>query len=161
MNKIQALPEEVINKIAAGEVVERPANIVKELLENSIDADASHIKVEFESSGKKYIRVTDDGCGMSPEDAVLSTGRHTTSKISQFEDLPKIVSLGFRGEALPSIAGVSRLKLATRTADAVEGWEIVIEGGKLKHSRQAGVPAGTTAGVSDLFFQHTRTKKIP
>jgi DNA mismatch repair protein MutL len=160
MNRIKALPEEVINKIAAGEVIERPANVVKELLENSIDADSSHISVKFESSGRKSITVSDDGCGMSPEDARLCIERHTTSKISDFEDLYRVASLGFRGEALPSIAGVSRMRLVTRSADSPYAWEILVEGGKLKHSRQAGAPKVTTVEINDIFFNTPARRKF-
>src|SRR3984885_12720517 len=121
MSRIRILPENVANKIAAGEVVERPASVVKELLENALDADARSIKIEVESGGKRLIRVTDDGCGMNHDDALLAFERHATSKLRTADDLLSIATLGFRGEALPSIAAVSRLLLETRAAQDEQG----------------------------------------
>lgn len=160
MSKIQILPEETISKIAAGEVVERPASVIKELVENSIDARSKHLAIEFEEAGKKLIRITDDGAGMSQEDAKLSVKRHSTSKISDFDDLLKLCTLGFRGEALYSISNVSRMKLITRTADSDSGYEMVIEGGKLLHSGHRGAPVGTTFEIKDLFFNVPARKKF-
>ncbi len=151
-SKIIVLDESVANKIAAGEVVERPASVVKELVENAIDAGATRIKVEIEEGGKRLIRVTDDGCGMDPEDAVLCLQRHATSKIRQPDDLFNITTLGFRGEALPSIASVSQFTLTTREPDAEEGTRVVAEGGEITDYRPMGCPAGATIEVRNLFF---------
>jgi len=150
--RIRVLPEEIANKIAAGEVVERPASVVKELMENSIDAESRSIEVEVLSGGKKLIQVADDGIGMSREDALLSIRRHATSKISSAEDLAAIKTLGFRGEALPSIASVSKMELVTRTAGDLSGTKIVVEGGRVKEVGQIGCPVGTRVRVSNLFF---------
>jgi len=150
--RIRILPEEIANKIAAGEVVERPASVVKELVENSIDAESRSIEVEVLSGGKKLIQVVDDGVGMSREDVLLSIRRHATSKISSVEDLTAIKTLGFRGEALPSIASVSRMELVTRTAGDLSGTRIVVEGGRVKEVGQIGCPIGTRVRVSNLFF---------
>ncbi|MDE6432337.1 MAG: DNA mismatch repair endonuclease MutL, partial [Opitutales bacterium] len=135
MAKIQVLPNIIVNQIAAGEVVERPAAVVKELVENSIDSGAKNIIVRFSHGGKYSIIVEDDGCGMSPEDASLAFERHATSKISTIEDINDIQTFGFRGEALPSIASVSLFTMRTRTSGATNGTEIVFNGGKLVHSR--------------------------
>jgi len=129
MSQIRILPEHVANKIAAGEVVERPASVVKELLENALDAGARSIRVEVESGGKRMIRLVDDGCGMAHDDALLAFERHATSKLRTADDLLSIATLGFRGEALPSIAAVSRLLLETRTADEAEGTRVEFAGG--------------------------------
>jgi DNA mismatch repair protein MutL len=152
MSRIRILPEIVANKIAAGEVVERPASVVKELLENALDAGARSIRIEVESGGKRLIRVIDDGSGMNHDDALLAFERHATSKLRTADDLLSIATLGFRGEALPSIAAISRLVLETRTADEAEGTRIEFAGGKLIGVKPAGVPAGTSIGVSDIFY---------
>jgi len=150
--KIHILDEVVANKIAAGEVVERPASVVKELVENAIDAGATRIQVEVEEGGKHLIRVTDNGCGMSEEDAVLALQRHATSKISTAEDLANIHTLGFRGEALPSIASVSTLILTTCEPDASAGVTLKVEGGVVTDFRRVGCPPGTTVEVRKLFY---------
>ncbi len=152
MTRIRILPENVANKIAAGEVVERPASVVKELLENALDAGASSIRVEVESGGKRMIRVIDDGTGMAHDDALLAFERHATSKLRTADDLLSIATLGFRGEALPSIAAVSRLLLQTRSAEEDEGTRIEFAGGKLLGVKPEGFPAGTTISVADLFY---------
>src|SRR5256885_3763315 len=152
MSRIRILPEAVANKIAAGEVVERPASVVKELLENAIDAGAKTIRVEVEVGGKRMIRVIDDGHGMSHDDALLAFGRHATSKLKSADDLLSIATLGFRGEALPTIAAVSRLLLETRDETEAEGTRIEFAGGKLVNVRSAGLPVGTTISVADIFY---------
>ncbi len=151
MNRIRILPESVANKIAAGEVVERPASVVKELLENALDAGANSIRIETEAGGKRMIRVIDDGQGMSHDDALLAFERHATSKLRSVDDLLSISTLGFRGEALPTIAAVSRLLLETR-ADDDEGARIEFAGGKLVGVKPAGLPTGTSVSVADLFY---------
>jgi len=152
MSRIRILPEAVANKIAAGEVVERPASVVKELLENAIDAGAKTIRVEVEVGGKRMIRVIDDGHGMSHDDALLAFERHATSKLKSADDLLSIATLGFRGEALPTIAAVSRLLLETRDEAEAEGTRIEFAGGKLVNVKPAGLPAGTTISVADIFY---------
>jgi len=152
MSRIRILPEHVANKIAAGEVVERPASVVKELLENAIDAGAKSVRVEVESGGKRLVRVTDDGSGMSHDDALLAFERHATSKLRTADDLLSITTLGFRGEALPSIAAVSRLVLETRAAEDEQGTRIEFASGKMMGVKPAGVPVGTSVGVGDLFY---------
>ncbi len=152
MSRIRILPEAVANKIAAGEVVERPASVVKELLENALDAGARTIRVEVESGGKRMIRVIDDGTGMAHDDALLAFERHATSKLRTADDLLSIATLGFRGEALPSIAAVSRLLLQTRAAEEEEGTRIEFAGGRLVNVKPEGLPAGTTISVADLFY---------
>jgi DNA mismatch repair protein MutL len=152
MTRIRILAENVANKIAAGEVVERPASVVKELLENALDADAQSIRVEVESGGKRMIRVIDDGTGMAQDDALLAFERHATSKLRTADDLLSIATLGFRGEALPSIAAVSRLLLQTRAAEEEEGTRVEFAGGKLVSVKPEGLPAGTTISVADLFY---------
>jgi DNA mismatch repair protein MutL len=149
---IRILPEQLTNKIAAGEVVERPASVVKELVENALDAGGRDITVEIESGGKRLIRVTDDGHGMSREDALLSLERHATSKIASDSDLFTLTSLGFRGEALPSIASVSRCTLASRVQESLEGTEIYAEGGRIKEVKACGMARGTVITVRNLFF---------
>lgn len=152
MGIINLLPENLINQIAAGEVVERPASVVKELIENSIDAGATEMIVDIEDGGRKLIRVTDNGCGMSREDALISLQRHATSKISTVTDLFNISTLGFRGEALPSIASVSRLKLTTVPKGSISGTSIQIDGGREVEVKEFGGAVGTTIEVRDLFF---------
>src|SRR5437870_8049238 len=152
MSRIRILPEAVANKIAAGEVVERPASVVKELLENALDAGAKTIRIEIEAGGKRMIRVIDDGHGMTHDDALLAFERHATSKLKTADDLLSIATLGFRGEALPTIAAVSRLLLETRDASEAEGTRVEFAGGKLVGVKPAGVPAGTTVSVADIFY---------
>jgi DNA mismatch repair protein MutL len=152
MSRIRILPEAVANKIAAGEVVERPASVVKELLENAIDAGAKTIRVEVEVGGKRMIRVIDDGHGMTHDDALLAFERHATSKLRSADDLLSIATLGFRGEALPTIAAVSRLLLETRDETEADGTRIEFAGGKLIGVKPAGLPAGTTVSVADIFY---------
>ncbi len=152
MAKIRILPDILVSKIAAGEVVERPASVVKELVENSLDAEALYIKIELKAGGKRYIAVTDDGHGMSRDDALMSLERHATSKIKSIDDLFTLNTLGFRGEALPSIASVSRFKLITRQQDQNAGTLIIIDGGKIRKVEDAGCPVGTTIEVKNLFF---------
>jgi DNA mismatch repair protein MutL len=152
MSRVRILPEAVANRIAAGEVVERPASVVKELVENAIDAGAKEVRVEAESGGKRMIRVSDDGCGMAHDDALLAFERHATSKLRTSDDLLSITTLGFRGEALPSIASVSRLLLETRAAEEEEGTRIEFAGGKLIGVKPMGAPVGTTVSVADLFY---------
>jgi DNA mismatch repair protein MutL len=165
MGRIHVLPEHVANKIAAGEVVERPASVVKELLENALDAGATRIKINIEAGGKKLIQITDNGCGMVRDDAMLAFERHATSKIKDAEDLLSVVTLGFRGEALPSIASVSRLHLETRAAGSKEqagssGTILEINGGKMARVEEAGLPEGTSITVRDLFFNTPARKKF-
>jgi DNA mismatch repair protein MutL len=152
MSRIRILPEAVANKIAAGEVVERPASVVKELLENAIDAGANTIRIEVEAGGKRMIRVIDDGHGMTHDDALLAFERHATSKLRTAEDLLSIATLGFRGEALPTIAAVSRLLLETRAEEETEGTRVEFAGGKLVGVKPAGLPAGTSVSVADIFY---------
>src|SRR3954467_5335365 len=152
MSRIRILPEAVANRIAAGEVVERPASVVKELLENALDASAKTIRVEVEAGGKRMIRVIDDGDGMAHDDSLLAFERHATSKLRSSDDLVSIATLGFRGEALPSIASVSRLLLETRAAEDENGTRVEFAGGKLIGVKPAGFPVGTTVSVADLFY---------
>src|SRR5712671_742247 len=160
MTRIRILPENVANKIAAGEVVERPASVVKELLENAIDAGARSIRVEAESGGKRMIRVIDDRTGMAHDDALLAFERHATSKLRSSDDLLSITTLGFRGEALPSIAAVSRLLLQSRAEDDPEGTRVEFAGGKLISVKPAGLPAGTAVSVADLFYSVPARRKF-
>jgi len=160
MGRIHVLSELVANKIAAGEVVERPASVVKEMLENSLDAGATRIKISVEAGGKKLIQITDNGCGMVRDDAMLAFERHATSKIKNAEDLLSVTTLGFRGEALPSIASVSRLRLETRAAEEPSGTVIEINGGKIARVEEAGLPPGTAITVRDLFFNTPARKKF-
>src|SRR6202049_1189402 len=152
MSRIRILAEAVANRIAAGEVVERPASVVKELLENALDAGANSVRIETEMGGKRMIRVIDDGHGMMHDDALLAFERHATSKLRSADDLITISTLGFRGEALPSIASVSRLLLETREATEAEGTRVEFAGGKLIGVKPAGLAAGTTISVADLFY---------
>lgn len=160
MGKIHVLSENVANKIAAGEVVERPASVVKEMLENSLDAGATRIKISVEAGGKKLIQITDNGCGMVRDDAMLAFERHATSKIRNAEDLLSVATLGFRGEALPSIASVSRLRLGTHAAEEPAGTIVEINGGKILRVEEAGLPLGTSITVRDLFFNTPARKKF-
>ena len=160
MGRIHVLPEHVANKIAAGEVVERPASVVKELLENCLDAGSTRIKIQIEAGGKKLIQITDNGCGMMRDDALLAFERHATSKIKNAEDLLTVATLGFRGEALPSIASVSRLHLETRAAEEPAGTVVEINGGKIFRVEEAGLPEGTSITVRDLFFNTPARKKF-
>jgi DNA mismatch repair protein MutL len=160
MGQIQTLPADLANQIAAGEVVERPASVVKELVENALDAGATRVNVEVERGGVALIRVTDDGVGMDVDDAVLSLQRHATSKIRHKDDLFALSTFGFRGEALPSIASVSRLRLATRARGASEGVEVVLEGGGIARPRPTGASEGTSVEVRDLFFNVPARRKF-
>ena len=157
---IHLLPENLCNQIAAGEVVERPASVVKELVENSLDAHATQITIEIEGGGGRLIRVSDDGDGMGKDDVFLCLERHATSKIASSADLFRLQTLGFRGEALPSIAAVSRLTVRSQTATAPEGWELYVEGGTVKKAGAIGLPAGTTIEVRDLFFNTPARRKF-
>jgi DNA mismatch repair protein MutL len=160
MGRIQRLPTDLANQIAAGEVVERPASVIKELLENSIDAGARRIAVVVEFGGKKLIRVEDDGEGMEPEDARLAIERHATSKIRHADDLERIATLGFRGEALPSIASVSHFTLRTRARGAQSGTEIRVNGGAVASAADAGLPEGTCIEVADVFYNLPARRKF-
>ena len=160
MGKIVLLDKNVINQIAAGEVVERPASVVKELVENSIDAGASRITVEIKESGLKEIKVIDNGSGMDPDDAKMAVARHATSKIRIADDLNMVNTLGFRGEALAAISSVSRFTLMTRPPDAVAGTKVVVEGGELKDISAVGCPCGTQVIVEDLFFNSQPRRKF-
>jgi DNA mismatch repair protein MutL len=154
------LPDQVANQIAAGEVVERPASVVKELLENSLDAGATRIRIEVEAGGRKLIRIVDNGCGMVRDDALLAFERHATSKLRTSDDLLSIATLGFRGEALPSIASVARVTLETRAPEDEAGTLIEIAGGKILRVEEAGLPQGTTIAIRDLFFNTPARRKF-
>jgi len=160
MGKIHVLPERVANQIAAGEVVERPASVVKELLENALDAGATRIRICVEAGGRKLIQITDDGCGMVRDDAMLAFERHATSKIKDTDDLLNIATLGFRGEAIPSIASVARLHLETRAKEEPAGTVIEVNGGKMIRVEEAGLPLGTSITIRDLFFNTPARKKF-
>ncbi|MHB1305566.1 MAG: DNA mismatch repair endonuclease MutL [Limisphaerales bacterium] len=162
VNRIRLLPEHVANQIAAGEVVERPASVIKELVENALDAQATRITVEIQAGGRSLLRVTDDGTGMGRDDALMAFERHATSKIQRAEDLAAITTMGFRGEALPSIASVSRLLLTTRErhGDAIEATQITFHGGKLLDVRSASGPTGTAIEVRQLFFNLPARRKF-
>ena len=162
MNRIRLLPEQVANQIAAGEVIERPASVVKELLENALDAQAARVTVEIQAGGRSLMRIIDDGWGMSRDDALLCLERHATSKIRRAEDLAAISTMGFRGEALPSIASVSRFTLTTREreSESPEGTQIIISGGKILEVKAAGCAPGTTVEVRQLFFNLPARRKF-
>jgi DNA mismatch repair protein MutL len=160
MGRIRVLSDQVANQIAAGEVVERPASVVKELLENSLDAGATRVRVEVEGGGRKLIRIVDNGCGMVRDDALLAFERHATSKLRTSDDLLEVRTLGFRGEALPSIASVSRLTLETRSGEDAAGTTVEIAGGKFLRVEDAGMPPGTTIAVRDLFYNTPARRKF-
>src|SRR5262245_40000735 len=162
MNRIRLLPEHVANQIAAGEVVERPASVVKELVENSLDAQATRVTVEIQAGGRSLIRVVDDGIGMSRDDALLSLERHATSNIQRADDRAAIATLGFRGGALASIASVSRFTLTKRERESTspEGTQIVINGGKMLEVKAAGTAPGTSVEVRQLFFNLPARRKF-
>src|SRR5580692_2367361 len=160
MGRIRILSDQVANQIAAGEVVDRPASVVKELLENALDAGAPRIRVEVEAGGRKLIRVADDGCGMNRDDALLAFERHATSKLRTADDLLSIATLGFRGEALPSIASVARVTLETATGDEAAGTRLEVAGGKIHRVEDAALPRGTTIAVADLFFNTPARRKF-
>jgi DNA mismatch repair protein MutL len=160
MGRIHVLSEHVANKIAAGEVVERPASVVKELIENSLDAGATRVRVDIEAGGRTLIHVTDNGCGMVRDDALLAFERHATSKLKNDDDLLSISTLGFRGEALPSIASVSRLRMETRESSEASGTVIEIAGGRILTVEETGLPAGTSISIRDLFFNTPARRKF-
>src|SRR5690242_9754921 len=160
MGRIALLPDEVASQVAAGEVVERPASVVKELVENSLDAKADRIEVAIARGGAALIRIVDNGIGMDRDDALLSLERHATSKIRSGADLARISTLGFRGEALPSIASVARFRLVTRPASALEGTEIVVSGGKIDSVRVSGEAPGTSVEVRSLFYNLPARRKF-
>jgi DNA mismatch repair protein MutL len=160
MGRIRILSDQVANQIAAGEVVDRPASVVKELLENSLDAGACRIRIEVEAGGRRLIRIADDGCGMTRDDALLAFERHATSKLRTADDLLAISTLGFRGEALPSIASVARVSLETATGEDRSGTRIEMAGGKMLHVDDAALPRGTTIAVADLFFNTPARRKF-
>ncbi len=162
MNRIRLLPEQVANQIAAGEVIERPASVVKELVENALDAQATHLTVDILAGGRGLVRVTDDGVGMSRDDALLCLERHATSKVQNAEDLFRITTMGFRGEAMPSIASVSRFTLTTRERDSAspEATQVIVHGGKILEVRSAGAPSGTSVEVRQLFYNLPARRKF-
>ncbi|MYF72763.1 MAG: DNA mismatch repair protein MutL, partial [Gemmatimonadetes bacterium] len=159
-NQIRILPDEISNRIAAGEVVERPASVAKELIENSVDAGSDRIVVEIAAGGKESLRVSDNGCGMSRDDALLALERHATSKIQSLDDLKGLLTHGFRGEALPSIAAVSRMTLETRLVDAVEGTRISVVGGRVQDVSAIGRGQGTAVTLHGLFFNVPARRKF-
>src|SRR6516162_747612 len=159
MGRIRVLSDQVANQIAAGEVVDRPASVAKELLENALDAGANRIRVEVEAGGRKLIRIADDGHGMNRDDALLAFERHATSKLRTADELLSIATLGFRGEALPSIASVARVSLETSTGEEA-GTRIEIAGGRIQHVEDAALPRGTTISVADLFFNTPARRKF-
>ena len=160
MPTIRILSDRVANQIAAGEVIERPAAVVKELVENAMDAGATRIEVEFRHGGRSLMRVEDNGCGMSKDDALLALERHATSKISEADDLNRLATFGFRGEALPSIASVSRFLLQTREQGSDLGTEVLVNGGRLVHVRECGRPVGTRMEVAQLFHPVPARRKF-
>ena len=151
MTRINILPPLVADMIAAGEVVERPASVIKELMENSFDAGAKKVTVEFKSGGATYIKISDDGCGMSPEDAGIAFTRHATSKLHDEKGLEAIATMGFRGEALAAIAAVSHIELTTREKGAAEGVRVTVRAGDIVDMSPCGCPEGTTITVRDIF----------
>src|SRR5882762_4406121 len=160
MSKIRVLSDHVANQIAAGEVVERPASVAKELVENAIDAGATRIAIDVKSGGRRLLKVSDDGEGMIRDDAILAFERHATSKIANSEDLTSISTLGFRGEALASIASVARVDLTSRIEEAAAATRVFIEGGKMRDVKDAAHPRGTTIAVRDLFFNVPARRKF-
>ncbi len=160
MGRIRVLTDQVANQIAAGEVVDRPASVVKELLENALDAGATRIRIEVEGGGRKLIRIADNGCGMVRDDALLAFERHATSKLRTSDDLLAIATLGFRGEALPSIGSISRLEMDTRAKEEAAGTHVEIVGGRMHRVEDAGIPPGTTIAVRDLFFNTPARRKF-
>ena len=160
MSKIKILPENVANQIAAGEVIERPASVVRELLDNSIDSGADRINIRIEEGGKKLIRVSDNGSGMEREDMLLAIERHATSKISSVSDIFSIKTLGFRGEALPSICSVARIEIISRTADHIAAFRLRASGGVIESVDETGAPSGTSVEVRDLYFNTPARKKF-
>lgn len=152
MGNIVLLDDNTINKIAAGEVIERPASVVKELMENAIDAGATTINVEIKNGGISYIRITDNGKGIAPDDMEIAFERHATSKIRKAEDLETVTSMGFRGEALASIAAISKVEMISKTQENEIGYKIEVEGGKTKGKEETGCAKGTTITITDLFF---------
>ncbi|MCP4216809.1 MAG: DNA mismatch repair protein MutL, partial [bacterium] len=160
MSIIRILPETLSNKIAAGEVVERPASVVKELLENALDADSTQVLIEIEKGGRSLIRVSDNGVGMSPDDALLCIERYATSKIYKNEDLFDIRTLGFRGEALPSIASVAKFSLVSRHRKVDAGTQIHIDGGRIQKVAETGAPVGTAVLVRQLFYNTPARRKF-
>src|SRR5580692_10712751 len=159
MPLIRLLPETLVNQIAAGEVVERPASVVKELCENALDAGAQHLEVLIEEGGTRLIEVRDDGVGMTPEDARLSLERHATSKLRDEAQLSAIATLGFRGEALPAIASVSHFTVTTRARGALAATRLTVEGGGVPTVEEVGAPEGTRLPVADLFFNTPARRK--
>ncbi|MEF8835860.1 MAG: DNA mismatch repair endonuclease MutL, partial [Candidatus Thermoplasmatota archaeon] len=159
MGKINVLSEKTVNQIAAGEVIERPASVVKELIENSLDAGADEISVEVDEGGEERIKVKDNGTGMTKEEVELAFQKHATSKIEDIEDLDDLSSLGFRGEALPSIAAVSKVTALTKTEDQLEGTKIVLHGGNVEEIEEIGCAVGTSIEVKDLFYNTPARKK--
>ncbi|HEX5708672.1 MAG TPA: DNA mismatch repair endonuclease MutL, partial [Pyrinomonadaceae bacterium] len=160
MSKIRVLSDQLVNQIAAGEVVERPASVAKELVENAIDAGARRVELEVEAGGRRLLRVSDDGEGMTRDDALLAFERHATSKITASDDLARIATLGFRGEALASIASVARVELVTLREGESEGTRVLIEGGRMRDVSPAARPRGTTLTVRDLFFNVPARRKF-